>query len=318
MSEGVHTPQLGPLRNEALSRWGWRSHLRRIQGSGTIGLKRSKVKGLSLSVLTGELNKDWLLNLVQFTTPLLWRPNANRSCSPLKVSLGMWVFCSIPWCFDVSQVRLKHLLGLRLAVKALCGIVKFPGCGVHWMFSSGGRRIPEFGPLPLAERVWRQLWWLPPEKEGNLTIMSYSVLDASCGFHFLDILIEGALNSALCVNFMGHLLLWWFSIISGDLRFGEKVQDVLCYCFSAFSHNFYLWNTMIFISYSSSFCPGLAPTDALSFLFVLNDNKWIIILNAMSTGGGTFLKLRLHLILFWKLLEAFSKTGLERLHLGWE
>ena len=30
---------------------------------------------------------------------------------------------------------------------------------------------------------------------------------------------------------------------------------------------------MVFIRYSSSFCPGVAPTDVLSFLFVLNDNK---------------------------------------------
>lgn len=66
---------------------------------------------------------------------------------------------------------------------------------------------------------------------------------------------------------------------------------------------------MVFIRYSSSFCPGPAPADVLSFLFVLNNNKCIIILNAMTPGGGTFLKLGLYLILFWKLLKSFSARG---------
>lgn len=103
------------------------------------------------------------------------------------------------------------------------------------------------------------------------------------------------------------------SIISGDLCFGGKVQNVLCHCFSAFSNTFYLWNTMVFIRYSSSFCAGVAPTDVLSFLFVLNNNKGIIILNALTPGGGTFLKLGLYLILFWKLLKLFSTRGQEAL-----
>lgn len=64
-----------------------------------------------------------------------------------------------------------------------------------------------------------------------------------------------------------------------------------------------------FISYSSSFCPGVAPTDVLSLLFVLNNNKCIVILNAVTLGGGVFLKLRLYLILFWKLLKSFSARG---------
>lgn len=56
---------------------------------------------------------------------------------------------------------------------------------------------------------------------------------------------------------------------------------------------------------------GSPPADHLpSFLFVLNNNKWMIILNAMTPGGGTFLKLELYLILFWKLLKWFSTTGL--------
>lgn len=66
---------------------------------------------------------------------------------------------------------------------------------------------------------------------------------------------------------------------------------------------------MFFIRYSSSFCAGVAPTDVLSFLFVLNNNKGIIILNALTPGGGTFLKLGLYLILFWKLLKLFSTRG---------
>lgn len=66
---------------------------------------------------------------------------------------------------------------------------------------------------------------------------------------------------------------------------------------------------MVFIRYSSSFCAGVAPTDVLSFLFVLNNNKRIIILNAVTPGGGTFLKLGLYLILFWKLLKLFSTRG---------
>lgn len=114
------------------------------------------------------------------------------------------------------------------------------------------------------------------------------------------------LDSTLCVNLTGCLeLLYYFrwSLFRG------KVQNVLCHCFSAFSNTFYLWNTMVFIRYSSSFCPGVAPTDVLSFLFVLNNNKWIIIPNAMSPGGGTFLKLGLYLILFWKLLKSFSARG---------
>lgn len=90
---------------------------------------------------------------------------------------------------------------------------------------------------------------------------------------------------------------------------GGKVQNVLCHCFSAFSNTFYLWNAMVFIRYSSSFCAGVAPTDVLSFLFVLNNNKRIIILNAVTPGGGTFLKLGLYLILFWKLLKLFSTRG---------
>lgn len=53
----------------------------------------------------------------------------------------------------------------------------------------------------------------------------------------------------------------------------------------------------------------MAPTDVLSFLFVLNNNKRIIILNAVTPGGGTFLKLGLYLILFWKLLKLFSTRG---------
>ena len=108
-----------------------------------------------------------------------------------------------------------------------------------------------------------------------------------------------ALGSILCVNVTGYLELLCYFRWS---LFGGKVLHVLCHCFSAFSNTFYLWNTMVFIRYSSSFCPGVAPTDVLSFLFVLNDNKWIIIPNAMTLGGGTFLKLELCLILFWKLL----------------
>lgn len=64
-----------------------------------------------------------------------------------------------------------------------------------------------------------------------------------------------------------------------------------------------------FIRYSSSFCPGVAPTDVLSLLFVLNNNKHIILLNAVTPGDGTFFKLGLYLILFWKLLKSFSARG---------
>lgn len=66
---------------------------------------------------------------------------------------------------------------------------------------------------------------------------------------------------------------------------------------------------MVFIRYSSSFCPGVAPTDVLSLLFVLNNNKCIIILNTVTLGGGIVLRLGLCLILFWKLLKSFSARG---------
>lgn len=65
----------------------------------------------------------------------------------------------------------------------------------------------------------------------------------------------------------------------------------------------------LFIRHSSSFCPGVAPTDVLSLLFVLNNNKLIIILNTVTPGDGTFFKLGLCLILFWKLLKSFSARG---------
>lgn len=65
----------------------------------------------------------------------------------------------------------------------------------------------------------------------------------------------------------------------------------------------------LFIRHSSSFCPGVAPTDVLSLLFVLNNNKRIILLNAVTPGDGTFFKLGLYLILFWKLLKSFSARG---------
>ena len=131
-------------------------------------------------------------------------------------------------------------------------------------------------------------------------MMSYCALGTVLGtFCFILPRFGMALGSILCVDVTGYLeLLYYFrwSLFLG------KVLHVLCHCFSAFSNTFYLWNTMVFIRYSSSFCSGVAPTDVLSFLFVLNDNKWIIIPNAMTLGGGTFLKLGLCLILFWKLL----------------
>lgn len=63
-----------------------------------------------------------------------------------------------------------------------------------------------------------------------------------------------------------------------------------------------------FIRYSGSFCPGVAPT-VLSLLFVLNNNKHIILLNAVTPGDGTFFKLGLYIVLFWKLLKSFSARG---------